>query len=98
MSDHFEDGRMFYLEDLPGGPGGIGTLVVVLVDNLPHEVVAGAGEHPGLKPVGHVIDVVEVEVILPVQRPARLVCADLPVAAQGPGVGRGDGPAGLQLD
>ena len=98
MSDHFEDGRMLYLEDLPGGTGRISTLVVVLVDDLPHEVVAGAGEHPGLKPVGHVIDVVEVEVILLVQRPARLVSPDLPVAAKGPGAGRGDGPAGLQLD
>ena len=48
--------------------------------------------------MGHVIDVVEVEVILPVHCPSGLVCPDLPVAAQGPGAGAGDGSAGLQLD
>ena len=97
MSVHFEWMGILYLEDLPGSPGGISTLVVVLVDNLPHEIVAGAREHPGLKPVGHIIDVVKIEVILSVQRPPCLVCPDLPVAAQGPGVGGGDGPGGLQL-
>ena len=98
MSVHFEWIGILYLEDLPGSPSSISTLVVVLIDNLPHEVVARAREHPGLKPVGHIIDVVEVEVILSVQRPPCLVCPDLPVAAQGPGVGGGDGPGGLQLD
>ena len=90
--------QLLHLEDLPGGPSGISAFVVVLIDNLTHEVITGAREHPGLELVGHVIDIVEVEVILPVHRPPRLVCPDLPVAAQGPGVSAGDGAAGLQLD
>ena len=70
---------ILYLEDFPGGPSGISALVVVLIDNLTHEVVAGAREHPGLEPVLDVIDVVEEDLVLPVDTAPTGVSADPPV-------------------
>ena len=77
---------MVHLEQLPGGGRGVHTLVVVIVDDVAHEVICRGGEHPGLEPaprgvtchttttrlpVRHVAHIVEVEVVLLVHGAAR---------------------------
>ena len=43
-------GVLVHLEQLPGGGRGVHTLVVVVIDDVAHEVICGGGEHPGLEP------------------------------------------------
>ena len=73
---------MTNLENLPGVWCVVHTLVTVLVNNKASHVVSRVREDPSLEPVSHVIDVVEEDLVLPVDSPPSGVRTEPPV---GPG-------------
>ena len=70
-----------HLENLPGGGRVVHTLVAVLVNNKPSQVLGRVREHPGLEPVGHVVDVVEEDLVLLVDAAAGGVGGEPAVGA-----------------